>query len=279
MRIDPANADQARSWDGDAGEYWARHADRFDRNLAGYRAPLQEAAAVGPADQVLDIGCGAGRTALDAARRAVRGGVLGVDLSARMLQVARDRAAAEGISNAVFEQADAQVHPFPDAHFDVAVSRTGTMFFADPAAAFANVARTLRPGGRLVQLVWQPLQANEWFLSLAGALAAGRPLPPPQPGAPGPFALADPGRVRGLLTGAGFTDPDIRPLQKSMCFGADPDEAYDFLAGLLGWMLEGLDDDRRRQALGALRATLEEHHGPDGVRYASAAWLITTTRS
>ena len=125
-----------------------------------------------------------------------------------------------------------------------------------PDAAFANIARALRPRGRLVLLAWQPLPANEWVAELTAALAAGRDLPAPPSEAPGPFALADPDRVRQLLTGARFTSIEINPIQAPMWFGASAGDAYTFALGLLGWMLEGLDNDQRGQALATLRATV-----------------------
>jgi SAM-dependent methyltransferase len=278
LQTDPSNTDQARAWDGDEGDYWARNADQFDRALRGYRTRFLDAAAIGRTDRVLDIGCGSGETARDAARRATAGHVLGVDLSGGMLRVARQRAAAEQLANVRFEQADAQAYPFPRGGFDVAVSRTGTMFFADPRAAFGNIARALRPGGRLVQLVWQPPARNEWFLAFTTALAAGRDLPAPPPDAPGPFSLADPARAAGLLTGAGFQEPHVEGLTALMYVGPDAATAQRFVTGLLGWLLSGLDDTRRERALADLRASIEAHRTPEGVRYPSAAWLITTSR-
>jgi len=147
LHVDPANAEQARAWDGDEGAYWAGNAGQFDRAVAAYHERFLAAAVIGCADRVLDIGCGTGQTTRDAARAAADGVALGVDLSGQMIALARRLAAGQGIANARFEQADAQIHPFPAASFDVAISRTGTMFFADPAAAFANIARALRPGG------------------------------------------------------------------------------------------------------------------------------------
>lgn len=278
LQVDPSNADQARAWDGDEGGFWAEHADQFDLTMRGYRARFLDVAAIGQAERVLDVGCGAGEMTRDAARRATAGRALGVDLSAAMLRVAQRRAAAEGLDNAHFQQADAQVYPFPAGEFDVAISRTGTMFFADPLAAFRNIARAVRPGGRLVQLVWQAPPRNEWFLAFITALAGGRALPAPPPDAPGPFSLADPERVRVVLTDAGFDTPSVEELAAPMHIGADADHAYRFIAGLLGWMLDGLDDTRRDRALADLRANIEAHRTPDGVQYSSATWLITATR-
>ncbi|MFI6051062.1 class I SAM-dependent methyltransferase [Streptomyces violascens] len=279
LQIDPANTEQARTWDGQEGAYWALEADQFDRALHGYQARFLDAAAIGATDGVLDIGCGTGETTLGAARRAAAGHALGVDLSSEMLVVARRRAAAEHLSNTAFEQADAQVHPFPEGEFDVAISRTGTMFFADPGAAFRNIARALRPEGRLVQLVWQPPARNEWFTSCTTALAAGRDLPVPPPNAPGPFSLADPERAAGLLTHAGFRTPDVQELTAPMHFGADPDTAQRFITGLLGWLLTGLDETGRTRALAELRASIDAHNTPEGVLYPSATWLITTSHA
>jgi SAM-dependent methyltransferase len=279
LRVAPSNADQAKAWDGGEGAYWAAHADHFDRSIAAYHLPFMDAAAIGTGEQVLDMGCGTGQTTRDAARRAPAGGALGVDLSAEMIGLARRLAEAEGLGNARFEQADAQIYPFSQGSFDVAISRTGAMFFGDPDAAFANIGRALRSGGRLALLSWQPLPANEWVAELTAALAADRDLPAPAPQAPGPFALADPGRVRQLLTGAGFTRIEIDPVQAPMWFGADADDAHGFALGLLGWMLEGLDEDRRARALDALLATVTAHSSADGVVYNSGAWLIRAQRA
>ncbi|WP_037606838.1 class I SAM-dependent methyltransferase [Streptacidiphilus rugosus] len=279
LQIDPSNADQARAWDGQEGDYWAQEADQFDRALRGYQARFLDAAAIVPTDQVLDIGCGTGETTRDAARRATAGHALGLDLSGEMLRVARQRGAAEQLPNVTFEQADAQVRQFPRGEFDVAISRTGTMFFADTLTAFRNIARSLRPGGRLVQLVWQPPQRNEWFTAFTTALAAGRGLPVQPPNAPGPFALADADRVSGLLTDAGFHAPHIEELTAPMHFGADPDTAQRFVTGLLGWLLNGLDHAGRTRALADLRASIEAHRTPEGVLYPSATRLIITARA
>jgi SAM-dependent methyltransferase len=274
-QVDPSNAEQARAWDGDEGAYWAANAERFDEAVAAYQRPFLEAAGIGATDWVLDIGCGTGQTTRDAARRAVSGSALGVDLSAQMIALARQLVAAEGVTNARFEQADAQIYPFAAASFDVAISRTGAMFFGDPAAGFRNIARALRPGGRLALLVWQDLPRNEWVRKIFTALAAGRELPVPPPDAPGPFSLADPARMRSILTAAGFADVQLQGLSAPMYFGPDTEEAYGFVLGLMGWMLQGLDGAGRGRALDALRGSLAAHDSGHGVSYGSAAWLIT----
>jgi SAM-dependent methyltransferase len=276
--VDPANAEQARAWDGDEGAYWAGHADTFDRAVAACHERLLGAAAIGRGDRVLDIGCGAGQTTRDAARAAADGFALGVDLSGQLIALARGLAAEHGVANARFEQADAQIHPFRPQSFDVAMSRTGTMFFGDPVAAFTNIASALRPGGQLALLVWQGPELNEWIRELGSALAAGRDLPIPPPGRPGPFAQANPEEARAGLAAAGFASIEFDALREPMWFGSDAEDAQRFVLGQMGWMLNGLDDKHRGRALDNLGATLTAHDTGHGVYYQSATWLIRAAR-
>ncbi|MFF0851136.1 class I SAM-dependent methyltransferase [Streptomyces sp. NPDC003280] len=147
------NTAQAQAWNGYEGAHWAAHQDRWDAVNAGFDQPLLDAAVITPGDHVLDIGCGAGATTLLAARAAApHGSALGLDLSGPMLQRARAGAEGADFANVRFEQGDAQVHPLPRSTFDVVISRFGIMFFSDPAAAFANIAAALRPGGRAALL-------------------------------------------------------------------------------------------------------------------------------
>jgi SAM-dependent methyltransferase len=276
IQVDPSNAEQFRAWEGDEGAYWVSRAERIDDGVAGYHHRLLDAAAIDPADNVLDIGCGGGQTTRDAARRATAGSALGVDLSSRMVDLATRAAEREQVPNATFLQADAQVHPFPEGHFDVTISRHGVMFFGDPHAAFTNIARATRPGGRLVLLTWQPHERNEWLTVFRGVLAAGRDLPPPPPPTPG--SLKDPDEARELLTSAGFTDVRLTGLTEPMYFGPDPDDACGFVCGQFAGMLAGLEPDTRARAVDSLRADMADHHTDTGVHYDSAAWLIEARR-
>jgi SAM-dependent methyltransferase len=275
--VDSSNIEQLRAWDGDEGGYWADNADYFDRSVAGYHQRLLDAAAIGARDLVLDVGCGTGQSTRDAARAAPAGSAHGVDLSARMLDLARRRAIEEGMTNVTFTQADAQIHPFASGAYDVAISRTAAMFFGDHVAAFANIGRALRPGGRLALVTWQPLPGNEWIREISAALAAGRNLPAPPPDA-GPFSLSRPERVRALLTSAGYTDIALDGTSTGLWFGTDADDAHRFVLGLMGWMLNGLDDAGRARAIDALHATMAAHETADGVVFGSAAWTIRATR-
>lgn len=278
-RVDPSNADQLRSWDGDGGAYWTEHATRYDEGVAAYRPRFSDAAAIGPTDAVLDIGCGAGQTTRDAARAATNGSALGVDLSSRLLYLARRLAERDGLANATFRHADAQNHPFDPGSFDVAISRTGAMFFGDPAAAFANVAGALRPDGRVVLMTWQPLAQQEWLGSYFAALSAGRDIAPPPSGVPGPFALDDPGHVRDLLDGAGFTDVTLTGVNEPMYAGPDAEDATRFVLGQFGGLLDGLDDAGRAHAVEDLHRAMSAHLTDRGVLFDSAIWLVEARRA
>ena len=128
-------------------------------------------------------------------------------------------------------------------------------------------------------LTWQGSEGNEWLREFSGALAPGRDLPTPPPDAPGPFSLADPDVIRSVLTTAGYTDIAVDGRREPMRFGAEADDAYRFVIGLMGWMLEGLDDTGKARARDALRATVAVHETGGGVLYASAAWITTATRA
>lgn len=277
--VDPSNLSQLDNWDGRGGDFWVEHADRFDDGVAGYQPALLAAAGIGETSHVLDIGCGTGKTTRDTARTASSGTAVGVDLSAGMVELARRRAEREHVPNASFEQADAQVHRFPDGAFDVAVSRHGAMFFGDPVAAFTNVGRALGPHGRIVLLTWQPFDRQEWLSSFFTLLADGDPVPAPPSDAPSPFALDDPGRIRRVLSAAGFVDVRVEDLREPMYVGPDVEDALRFVTGQHAGLLDRLGPDRRDRALEALRDDLERHLGDGGVRYDSAAWLVRARRA
>jgi SAM-dependent methyltransferase len=278
--VDVTNLEQATAWDGAAGDEWTVHADRHDAACRYYDPHLIDAAQIDAADHVLDIGCGTGMSTRKAARVAIAGGATGIDLSARMLDEARRRSDTAGLANTSFVHGDAQVHPFQPAAADVVISRLGAMFFGDPVAAFSNLARALRSGGRLALLTWQELANNDWVLTLRDTLAAGRSLPEPPANAPGPFGLADPSHIRGVLTTAGFDDIELTDVREPMYLGADTEDALEFVTGLshARALLGGLDEHTRHSALEALRNRLAAHTTPNGVLLGAAGWLITAHR-
>lgn len=274
--IDGSNAEQAAAWDGDEGSYWATHHETFESTLDRYQRHFFTAADIQVAHRVLDVGCGTGGTSRRAAQLASAGQVTGVDLSARMLDVARALARAEGLDNVIFDQADAQVHPFPDASYDLVLSCTGAMFFGRPERAFANLGRSLNPSGRIVLLTWQPPAMQEWFVDFTRALAGSTPRPSPD--VPGPFSLSQPERIERVLQEAGFGDIQCNGVAERTFYGRTAAEAHPFLLGLMGWMLAGQDAQRRATAEQDLWDTLHSHETGDGVRYDSAAWVVTARR-
>jgi SAM-dependent methyltransferase len=274
--VDVSNVDQARAWDGDEGSYWATHHQIFESTLDRYQRHYFAAAGIQAGHHVLDIGCGTGATTRRAARLASAGHVKGVDLSARMLDVGRALARAEGLDNVSFDRADAQVHPFPDAAYDRVLSCTGAMFFGRPELAFANLHRSLTASGRIVLLTWQSSARQEWFADFTRALT-GR-TPQPSADLPGPFSLSEPPRIERVLREGGFGDIACNGVAESTFYGRTAAEAHAFLLGLMGWMLGGQDAQRRAAAEQDLWDTLHAHETDDGVRYESAAWVVTARR-
>ena len=276
-----ANVEMANAWDGEEGDHWTEYADRYD--TAGRRLwkRFLTAGLIADADHVLDIGCGTGESTRDAARAAASGRALGVDLSSRMLALAGERSRAEGLTNVEFVQADAQVHRFDEQAFDVAISRFGAMFFADPVAAFRNIGNALRADGRLALLAWQGLMDNEWLVEIREALSAGRTLPAPPAGTPGPFGLADPDGVQRVLDDAGFTDIELTALDEQVCFGSDAEDAWSYVGnlGIVKGLSHDLDDATKAKAIDQLKQVLAAHETADGVLFNCAAWLITARRA
>jgi SAM-dependent methyltransferase len=272
-----ANAGQIDYWNDAAGQTWARLQAALDVQIEPLGRAVIAALAPKPGERVIDVGCGCGESTLALADAVGPSGqALGVDISEPMLAVARDRVG--GRTQARFQNADAQVEAFEPAHFDMIHSRFGVMFFEDPTAAFANLRRALKSGGRLAFLCWRTPAENP---VMTAPMAAAQPfLPPPEPptpGAPGPFAFADPERVRAILSGAGFAD--IGVVAQNMPAGGNSLEATLDLSlhvGPLGRMLRENPGADRDGAVDAVRRTLAAHQDPNGrVFMDSATWIVT----
>jgi len=268
------NQDQIDYWNGPAGQRWAEAQESLDRTLASIGKAFLAFAAVKPGERVLDIGCGCGTTTLAFADAAgPNGRVTGLDISAPMLGLARTRAAGRPIE---FVQADASVHPFR-AEYDVATSRFGVMFFADPVAAFANIRKALKPGGRLAFLCWRAMPDNVWAVV---PFAAARDLlpaqPPPDPNAPGPFAFADPVRLRSILESAGFKAVRIEKLDSVMNMAPNAREAAQFALGIgpLARAAAELDDVTKTKIVARVSEALKKYETPSGVALPAACWLV-----
>ena len=252
----------------------------YDAELRRHNEVLRRAVGVLLHDHVLDIGCGTGQTTRQAARTARAGSALGVDVSAPAIKRARELARAEGLRNVTFEHADAQVHRFPQERFDLAISRFGTMFFDDPVAAFANIGRALRPAGRLVMMVWQAHERNEWDVAIRQSLeAAEGPVAAACQG-PDPFSLADPSAVKEILQAAGFADVTFTDVHEPVYYGADVAAALDWVRGFTctSEVLKRLDPAAATRAVERLREALAAHLSDDGVWFNSRAWIVTAHR-
>lgn len=273
------NAAQSDFWNSAVGEAWAALQTQLDRQLG----PLGQAglAALAPkaGEAILDLGCGAGATVLALAEAvAPSGHVLGIDLSEPMLAVARQRAAQSGAA-AAFRIADAQTADLGMEAFDAAFSRFGVMFFSDPVAAFANIRRSLKPGGRLAFVCWRPLAENAWQrVPMEAAKPILPPLPESDPLAPGPFAFADPDRVTAILTQAGFADIRATPFDTTIGSG-DLEETV-ALALEVGPLSRALRDhpDCRDAALGVVRKALAAYVTEAGVMMPAAVWVVSASR-
>jgi SAM-dependent methyltransferase len=269
------NAAQIAYWNESAGPSWVAMQDALDHELEELGLAAMAALAPREGERLADIGCGCGATTLELARRVgPSGAVLGVDISAPMLAVARERAKAAGLAQARFVEADAQTHAFEPV--DGGFSRFGVMFFADPVAAFANIRRGLRPSGRVAFVCWRPLMENPWMTVPMAAVLPLLPSPPaaPQPGAPGPFAFADRDRLFGILRDAGFADLSIEPLDAKVAWG---DLELSVRVALRLGPVAGLireNPDLADRMAEAVRTALAAHVGAEGVRLDSASWIV-----
>jgi SAM-dependent methyltransferase len=261
------------------GDRDMEHVD-YDAELRLLNDALRRAYEIAPGDRVLDIGCGAGQATRDAARLASEGWAVGVDISKEMIERARLLAEAEGLRNATFEHADAQDHRFPSERFDLAISRFGTMFFRDPVAAFTNIGVGLRIAGRLLMMVWQGHEQNEWSVSIERALAAtgGSPLPASE--GLDPFSLSDPATVRRVLGAAGFTDVTFTDVRRPIYYGQDAAAALQWVGGFACTreVLDRFDRTGRELALERLRETFVAHTREGGVWFDSRAWIVKARR-
>jgi SAM-dependent methyltransferase len=278
------NEAQVQYWNSAAGEKWVRHQAVMDQQLEVVTDLLLQTAAPQAGETVLDIGCGTGATLLRLAGAVGKEGhVHGCDVSAPMLALARQRIAAAGVLHVDLVQADAQSHDFAANAFDLLVSRFGVMFFADPTAAFANLRRSLRPGGRLAFVCWAPLADNPFFL-LPMRIAARHlgPADPMPPRAPGPLAFSEADYVRDILTGADWSDVQIAHRQPPLLGSATAQEQAAFLLemGPVSRLIAERQPDGATVA--ALRAELTEalaaYATETGVEIPSRLYYVTARR-
>jgi len=270
------NQKQRDYWSGPVGENWARLQDTFDRGFTNITAALIERAAPKRGEAVLDIGCGAGTTTIALADMVAPGEVVGIDISAPLIAAANARARAAG-SAARFTEADVSDHAFAP-QFDLAFSRFGLMFFADPVRSFAAIRRAMKSGGRLAFVCWCPFEEIETvFAPYDAARDLLPPDPPSPPGAPGPFGLCDCGRTASILAEAGFTAIAIEKMVRPSFMGESVDDALvqAMNLGPLAFALRNSDDATKDAVRARIRPVLARYKTAEGIAPPAAFWLAT----
>jgi SAM-dependent methyltransferase len=277
------NQPQREHWEHEGARLYRKHPETNEALIGPFGQAMFDAAHLEPGEVVLDVGCGFGTSTLEAEERvAPTGRVVGVDISAAMLEGARQRVVAAGLDDIELLHADAQTHEFQAGSFDAVISRFGLMFFDDPTAAFGNLARALRPGGRLAFVCPQDPMKSEWVAVAFGAAIAvvGHPPVLGDPGAPGTFALADEDRTRSLLADAGFQDMHLDTVTRPVRLGRDLDSAAEYILALPE--ARQLYDGQPAELVDALRTALFEAFNPylgsTGVVLDATAWLVTARR-
>jgi SAM-dependent methyltransferase len=275
-----ANAEAIEAWDGPLFDRFLRHRHIVVAGLSHYGDEAIRLNPVPAGARVLDIGCGFGDMTGQLAERVGPDGlVLGVDASPRFIERARQETRA---SNVRFAVADVQTKPFTE-HFDVAFSRFGTMFFANPVAAMRHVREALVPSGKLVMVVWRAKVENEW-LYRAQTITERFVVKPEEHDeptcGPGPFSMANADTTSGVLLAAGFTDVSLRRCDLPIKIGSDVDEAVEIVMSLgpAGEILRLAGDDAahlHRPIAEALRAGLADWLGPSGVIAPASTWIVT----
>ena len=270
---------QIAAWNGPLGAQWATDEARMERALRPVTEALLAAAGARLGETVLDIGCGCGGSSFAFADAVgATGRVIGADVSAPMLDVAR--AGAGAVANTDFVLADAAAHDFPVASVDLLTSRFGVMFFGDPDAAFGRMRPAMKPDGRVALAVWRSVAENPWVhVPLAAALTVLPDFPRPGPEDPGPFTFGDPARVTRILTAGGFTTPAFAKFDFSMRFPGEPCTAAAAIAALgqVSRALRNQPDNLRAAALDAIATAVDPYSSDGYVSLGAAIWLVTAT--
>ena len=257
---------------------WERRREWVQEQTASVNDWLLEKVDPQPGQTVLDIASGTGDLGFRIAERVGGDGkVMSTDFSPEMVDVARRVGEARGVSNVEHRVLDAERMDLDDDSFDAVVCRFGYMLMADPGAALAETRRVLRDGGPLGFAVWAQPDRNPWAAIPAMTLVERGHFPPPEPGAPGMFALNEPDHIRGVVTQAGFPEPELEEITFAFHY-SDADDAWDALislAGPLAQALQPLPEDEREASRQAIVERLGQFRNEDGSYTAPAtSWGV-----
>ncbi len=280
------NTEAIEAWDGPLFDRFVQFRHLLVGSLGVHGDEGLRVLAPAPGERALDIGCGFGDTTRQLAGLVgPDGSALGVDAAPRFIETARAEAAQAGAGNARFEVVDVQAHCFEE-QFDVAFSRMGTMFFANPVAALRNVRKALAPGGRLAMVVWRSKVENEGFYrsQLITERFVRKPEEYDEPTCgPGPFSMGNADTTSGILLSAGFENISLLRCEEPILIGTDLDEAVEFVMsiGPAGEILR-LAGERaahlHEPVAAALREDMAEWAGPDGsVMGPASTWIVTAS--
>ena len=280
-----ANAEAIEAWDGPLFDRFVRFRDILTTGLGAHGEEALRLFTPQPGQRVLDIGCGFGDTTQRIAELVgPEGEAVGVDAAANFIDLARKEAAEAGAANVRFRVADVQADDL-GGPYEMAFSRMGTMFFANPVAALRNVRGALRPGGRLVMVVWRRREDNDWTYRaqtiVEGIVARPQEYDEP-PCGPGPFSMANADTTSEILVHAGYRDISLRRCDLPIAVGRDVEEAIELVMALgpAGEILR-LAGDRAAHLHGqvreALRAGMADFEGPHGMHAPASTWIVSAT--
>jgi SAM-dependent methyltransferase len=279
-----ANDEAIEAWDGPLFDRFVQFRHLLVDSLGVHGDEGLRVLAPAPGERALDIGCGFGDTAQRLAELVgADGSVLGVDASPRFIETARDEAAQAGVRNVRFEAVDVEAHTF-DEQFDLAFSRMGTMFFANPVAALRNVREALVPGGRLAMVVWRSKVENEGFYrsQLITEKFVTKPEEYDEPTCgPGPFSMGNADTTSGILLSAGFENISLLRCDKPILIGNDLDEAVAFVMSIgpaaeILRLAGGRATHLHEPVAAALREDMAQWVAADGtVRGPASTWIVT----